>query len=233
MTHVEIIKAVQNDIKEYVQQGDAGHDWWHMYRVANLSEKIAQHEQGADLFVVQLAAWLHDVADWKFHDGDEDKALVIASQILNKYDVAQNVIHHVCMIIKDISFKGAGVATRMTTLEGQIVQDADRLDAIGAIGVARTFVYGGFKNRPMHIPGQKAELHQSKEAYKKSEGTVINHFYEKLLLLKDRMNTQTGQKIAQKRHNVLQSYLNQFLAEWDCVDIVEKTSDKKEHLSEI
>ena len=219
MQKQQLIAKVCEDIKQYLQ-GDSGHDWWHMYRVAQLSLQIAKKEQ-ADLTVVQLGAWLHDIADWKFHDGDESLGSELATKILKKYEVDQDIIDHVCDIIATISFKGAGVVTPMKTIEGKIVQDADRLDALGAIGIARTFVYGGFKNHPMHIPNSKVVMHQTKEAYMGSQGTVINHFYEKLLLLKDRMNTDVGRAIAEKRHRFMQRYLDEFYREWDGLDLID------------
>jgi len=145
---------------------------------------------------------LNDIADWKFHDGDDTVGPKIARQILEKYSVSVEVINQVCDIIIKMSFKGAGVKTEMNTLEGKVIQDSDRLDAIGALGIARTFAYGGHKNRPMHDPNKKPLIHQSKEEYFKSESPTINHFYEKLLLLKDRMNTKTARKLAEGRHRL-------------------------------
>lgn len=213
MDHKQIVFQISQDIKEYIAHGDSGHDWWHMYRVAQLADQIALQE-GANRFVVQLGSWLHDVADWKFHNGDETVGPRLARSIMQKYKLDELIIDQVCDIIETISFKGAGVATPMKTLEGEVVQDADRLDAIGAIGIARTFMYGGFKNNPMHTPDQQPVMHATKEAYKKSSGSVINHFYEKLLLLKDRMNTTTAKKIAESRNNYMQQFLDTFLSEW-------------------
>ena len=180
----------------------------------NLAKNIAGQE-GANLMVVELAALLHDIADWKFHDGDENKGPQMAEQFLAANHVERRVIDPVIEIIASISYKGAGVPTPMKTLEGKVVQDADRLDAIGALGIARTFAYGGHKNRLIYHPEEKPVLHQSFEDYKKNQGHTINHFYEKLLLLKDRMNTASGKRLAEARHQFMQAYLDQFYREWD------------------
>jgi len=192
----------------------SGHDWWHIHRVWNLAKNIAGQE-GADLQVVELAALLHDIADWKFHDGDETKGPKMAKQFLAENHVEREVIDPVVEIVASISYKGAGVPTPMKTLAGKVVQDADRLDAIGALGIARTFAYGGYKNRLIYHPDEKPVLHQNFADYKKNQGHTINHFYEKLLLLKDRMNTVTGKKLAKARHQFMQAYLDQFYKEWD------------------
>jgi uncharacterized protein len=203
---------------QFVEQklaGDSsGHDWWHIYRVWNLAKNIAAQE-GANLLIVELSALLHDIADWKFHDGDDTKGPQMAEQFLLENKVAREVIDPVVEIVATISYKGAGVATPMQTLEGKVVQDADRLDAIGAMGIARTFAYGGHKNRLMYHPDEKPVMHQSFAQYKKNTGHTINHFYEKLLLLKDRMNTASAKKMAAGRHQFMQSYLDQFYEEWD------------------
>ena len=203
---------------QFVEQklaGDgSGHDWWHIYRVWNLAKNIAAQE-GANSLIVELSALLHDIADWKFHDGDDTKGPQMAEQFLLENKVAREVINPVVEIVATISYKGAGVATPMQTLEGKVVQDADRLDAIGAMGIARTFAYGGHKNRLMYHPDEKPVMHQSFAQYKKNTGHTINHFYEKLLLLKDRMNTASAKKMADGRHQFMQSYLDQFYEEWD------------------
>ncbi len=203
---------------EYVQRtlaaDSSGHDWWHVYRVWQNALHIGRAE-GADPCVVQLAALLHDIADWKFHNGDESVGPQRARAWLTEMQVDPATIDHVCDIIAHLSFKGAGVATTMSTLEGQVVQDADRLDAIGAIGIARAFAYGGHAGRAMYDPNIPPEPHDSFAAYKKNSGPTINHFYEKLLLLKDRMNTATGRKIAAERHQFMQQYLDRFFAEWN------------------
>jgi len=203
---------------QFVEQklaGDgSGHDWWHIYRVWNLAKTIATQE-GAHIQVVELSALLHDIADWKFHDGDDTKGPQMAEQFLLENKVARDVIDPVVEIVATISYKGAGVATPMQSIEGKVVQDADRLDAIGAMGIARTFAYGGHKNRLMYHPDEKPVMHQSFAEYKKNTGHTINHFYEKLLLLKDRMNTASAKKMAEGRHQFMQSYLDQFYEEWD------------------
>jgi uncharacterized protein len=196
----------------------SGHDWFHVERVTRTARLLAERE-GADLEVVQLAALLHDVGDHKFHGGDETVGPRMARDWLEQHDVAPGVIDHVEAIIRDLSFKGAGVPTPMATLEGMCVQDADRLDAIGAIGVARAFAYGGHKGRELYDPDVLPERHDSFEAYKKSSAPTINHFYEKLLLLKDLMNTATARALAEERHRFMETFLDQFYAEWNGEDI--------------
>jgi len=185
-----------------------------VYRVWKLAKLIAQKE-GADFFVVELTALLHDIADWKFHDGDDTVGPRVARAWLESQNVEEKVIEHVCRIIKDMSFKGAAVATPMKTLEGMVVQDADRLDAIGAIGIARCFAYGGCKGFAMHDPEQKVVAHQTFEQYKGNTSTSLNHFYEKLFLVKDRINTKTARVLASKRHEYMQKFVETFLHEWD------------------
>jgi uncharacterized protein len=214
MQPAAIVAATAAYMQEKFSGEGSGHDWWHIYRVWQNALFIAKSEK-ADLFIVQLGALLHDVADWKFYDGDEKAGAKIARQYLERLTVAEPVIKEVCRIIDEISFKGAGVATPMSTLEGQIVQDADRLDAIGAIGIARAFAYGGFKNREMHNPQIPPDNHASFAAYKNNNGPTLNHFYEKLLLLKDRMNTSTARELASERHKYMLSFLKQFYQEWD------------------
>jgi uncharacterized protein len=210
----QIIIQTTEYIKTKLMGEGSGHDWWHVYRVWKNAIHIGKQES-VDLFVVELAALLHDVADWKFHDGNEEIGPQVAKDWLESLGVDEKVISHVCQIIKDISFKGAGVVTAMKTTEGMVVQDADRLDALGAIGIARTFAYGGSKNREMYNPEINPEMHASFEQYKNSQGTSINHFYEKLLLLKELMNTATAKQIAEKRHAVMEDYLQQFFQEWE------------------
>lgn len=204
---------------EYVRQkfsGEGtGHDWWHMYRVWQMAKTIGNQEKDADMFVVELGALLHDIADWKFHDGDEEAGPKAARKWLESIAVDEDVIVQVEDIIRTVSFKGAGVASNMKTLEGKIIHDADKLDAIGAIGIARTFAYGGANNREIYSPEVKPELHQTFEAYKNGGTHSLNHFYEKLLLLKDRMYTDTAKQLAQHRHDFMQQYLDEFYAEWD------------------
>jgi uncharacterized protein len=203
---------------EHVQQtlaGDSsGHDWWHIDRVRRNAVSIAK-EENADLLIVELAALLHDIADWKFHGGDLAAGSRAARNWLAKLGVDDFMVNQVSEIIAGISFKGAGVATEMPTLEGRCVQDGDRLDAIGAIGIARAFAFGGHFGRPMYDPEIAAELHQSFAAYQTKSGPTINHFYEKLLLLKNRMQTATGKKMAIQRHQFMELFLQRFFDEWN------------------
>lgn len=214
MNKDQIIIQTTEYIKTKLMGEGSGHDWWHVYRVWKSAIHIGKQES-VDLFVVELAALLHDVADWKFHDGNDEIGPQVAKEWLESLGVSEDIVSHVCQIIKDISFKGAGVVTAMKTTEGMVVQDADRLDALGAIGIARTFAYGGSKNREMYNPDINPEMHASFEQYKNSQGTSINHFYEKLLLLKELMNTATAKQIAEKRHAVMEDYLQQFYDEWE------------------
>jgi uncharacterized protein len=211
---LSIIDKTCQFVEQKLAGEGSGHDWWHIYRVWNLAKNIANQEK-ANLKIVELSALLHDIADWKFHDGDDSIGPKMAEQFLLKNQVERGVIDPVIEIIATISYKGAGVATPMKTLEGKVVQDADRLDAIGAMGIARTFAYGGHKNRLMYHPDEPPVMHQSFEEYKKNTGHTINHFHEKLLLLKDRMNTTSGKNLAEGRHHYMQMYLEQFHKEWD------------------
>ena len=215
MTQNELI--IENTIqfvKETLENAEGGHDWFHIERVLNNAKLIAKTED-ADDFIVQLGALLHDVADSKFHNGDESVGPKIAADFLESQQVSTEVIDHVVKIIQNISFKGGNIEQKFHSAELDIVQDADRLDAIGAIGIARTFNYGGFKNRAIYDPEIEPKLNMTKEQYKASNAPTINHFYEKLLLLKDRMNTKTGAEIAQKRHEFMEQFLDQFYAEWN------------------
>ena len=204
--------------RDYVRArlaGEAtGHDWWHTHRVWRTAVSLARQE-GADLYVVQLAALLHDVADWKFHNGDEDVGPQTAASWLRSIALDERTIAHVAEIIRDISFKGAGVPTPMRTREGEVVQDADRLDALGAIGIARAFAYGGYRGQPLHDPEAAPFMADSAESYKTHRGSTRNHFPEKLLLLADRMHTETARRIARERHAFMEQFLAQFDAEWD------------------
>jgi len=203
-----------NFVKEKLEGAEAGHDWFHIQRVWKLSKKIAEKE-GGNLEVIELSALLHDIADPKFHNGDETLALKISKDFLEEIHVEGELIEQVLFVIKNISFKNRAEAPENPPLELQIVQDADRLDAIGAIGIARTFNFGGFKNNLMYHPEIKPNLGMNKEEYKKSNGTTINHFYEKLLLLKDLMNTETAKKIASERHDFMLQFLDEFYKEWN------------------
>jgi uncharacterized protein len=209
-----IIEQTRQYVEVQLADDGSGHDWWHIYRVWMLAIKLAEAE-GADRTVTELSALLHDIADWKFHGGDETIGPQKAREWLEQSGADSSTIDPVCEIVATISFKGAGVVTPMRTLEGKVVQDADRLDAIGAQGIARTFAYGGHKNRLIYHPDQKPVLHQSFADYKKNKGHTINHFYEKLLLLKDRMNTQAGKKMARERHLFMEQFLERFFKEWD------------------
>ncbi len=213
-TKMSVLENTQNFVKKQLESAESGHDWFHIERVYKNALLLAK-EETCNLEVVQLAALLHDIADSKFHDGDESIGPNIARDFLIKENVAEGIISHVVAIIENISFKGGNFEKNFSSKELEIVQDADRLDAIGAIGIARTFNYGGFKNRAIYNPEILPNLTMSKEAYKNSTAPTINHFYEKLLLLKDKMNTKTGKKIAQKRHNFMETFLEQFYNEWN------------------
>ena len=200
-------------VKEKLDNAEGGHDWFHIERVYKNSILIAQ-EEDCDIMVVKLGALLHDIADSKFHDGDETIGPKTARAFLESENVFEETINHVINIIENISFKGGNFENKFSSKELEIVQDADRLDAIGAIGIARTFNYGGFKNRALYNPSIAPNLNMSKEEYKNSNSPTLNHFYEKLLLLKDKMNTATGKKIALERHKYMENFLSQFYAEW-------------------
>ncbi|MBI1280935.1 MAG: HD domain-containing protein [Anaerolineaceae bacterium] len=197
-----------------MQGESSGHDWWHIYRVWQTSLHIADREK-VDSDVVQLAALLHDIGDWKFHAGDESVGPRLAREWLQSLGVEDMIVAHVCTIIANLSFKGADVKAAPLSLEGQVVQDADRLDAIGAIGIGRAFAYGGAKGREMHDPNAQPVMHTTFEQYKAARGTTINHFHEKLVLLKDRMNTSTARALAEQRHQFMLEFLEQFNAEWN------------------
>ncbi len=213
-SHPNIIDETRRHVESRLEGDGSGHDWWHCYRVWQLARTIADAE-GADRTVVELGALLHDIADWKFHGGDESAGPREARAFLEQHAAEPDTVDSVCEIIATVSYKGAGVPTPMRTLEGQVVQDADRLDAIGAMGIARAFAYGGNRDRLMYHPDEPPVMHQSFEEYKKNKGHTINHFYEKLLLLKDRMNTATGRSLAESRHRFMEAYLQQFFEEWD------------------
>lgn len=211
-----IVKKVAAKVKlKFLSEG-TGHDWHHIERVRKAARHIARREKGADMFIVELAALLHDIADWKFSGGDFTAGSKAAAKLLKGLKVEEQIISKVCAIVDQISFKGAAEKNRASSLEAKIVQDADRLDAIGAIGIARAFALGGHWQRPIYDPNIKPKANMREGDYKKSKnrGTSINHFYEKLLLLKDRMNTKTGKKLAVSRHEFLNNYLREFLAEW-------------------
>lgn len=211
---MSVIENTINFVKKQLENAESGHNWFHMERVYNNALLIAK-EETCDLEVVQLAALLHDIADSKFHDGDETVGPKVARAFLSSENVLVETINHVVLIIENISFKGGNFEKKFTSKELEIVQDADRLDAIGAVGIARTFNYGGYKNREIYNPEIAPNLKMSKEEYKNSTAPTINHFYEKLLLLKDKMNTETGKKIAQQRHDFMETFLEQFYNEWN------------------
>lgn len=209
-----LVDRVAQHIQAKFAGEGSGHDWHHINRVRCLAKQIAVAE-GANQDVAELAALVHDIADWKFHNGDDSVGPREAERLLNEVGAAPEVIEQVVDIVRTISFKGAGVVTAMKTLEGRCVQDADRLDAIGAIGIARCFAYGGHAGRSMYDPDEPPMMHATAEAYKASKGHSLNHFYEKLFLLKDRMNTPTGRVLAEERHRFMEEYVGRFLAEWN------------------
>lgn len=209
-----LLQQVAEEVKSRLVEAESGHDWWHIVRVRNTAQQLAQAE-GADEFLVDLGALLHDIADWKFHAGDDTQGSVVTHELLGKLGVEKNIVEQVAQIVDHVSYKGAGVETPQLSVEGKVVQDADRLDALGAIGIARAFAYGGFRNRPMYDPDHKPTLHKTKQEYFQNKGTTINHFYEKLLLLKDRMNTQAGKQLAAERHRFLEEFLDRFYTEWE------------------
>lgn len=201
-------------VKEKMAGDSSGHDWWHVHRVWKNAARIGG-EEGADMFVVELAALLHDIDDYKFHGGDETAGPAAAREFLESLGAEENVISHVCEIIKGMSFKGANVSSEMRTIEGKVVQDADRLDALGAIGIARCFATSSKLNLPIYEPSIKPRPHDSFEEYKNSRSPSINHFHEKLLLLKGLMNTKTARRIAEERHKFMEQFLEEFHSEWE------------------
>ncbi|MDB5026089.1 MAG: hypothetical protein JWP78_3844 [Mucilaginibacter sp.] len=212
MEHAVIIEKTRNFVRETLEGAEGGHDWWHIHRVWVNARRIADTEN-ADLLVVELAALLHDIADSKFHGGDEEIGPATAGRFLHELRLDEAIIIHVQQIIRHISFKAGFDGPDFRSKELEIVQDADRLDAIGAIGIARAFSYGGFKGREIYNPEMIPNLNMTKEEYKNSAGPSINHFYEKLLLLKDKMNTVTGKELAEQRHRFMEIYLQQFYSE--------------------
>ena len=206
-----ILDTTESYIRQTFEKEGSGHDWWHIYRVWKLATEL-QKTEGGDLFIIEMAALLHDLDDWKIKDNTSENRTLLW---MKKVGVAKDEENKIVEIIEQVSFKGAGVDTFATSIEAKIVQDADRLDAIGAIGIARTFAYGGNKNRLIYDPEVKPELHQSFEAYKKTTAPTINHFYEKLLLLKDRINTKSAKKMAEERHKFMEDFLERFFNEWE------------------
>jgi uncharacterized protein len=206
--------------EKFANEG-SGHDWAHIRRVWQTARALAKDTPGADPLITELAALLHDVADWKFHNGDEEAGPRASRAWLQSQGASEEVIGRVEQIIREVSFKGADVATPVSSLEGALVQDADRLDAIGAIGVARAFAYGGHKGRSLHDPTVEPVQHGTFEAYKGNTGPTINHFYEKLLHLRDRLHTPAARRVAESRHGFMEQFLAQFLREWDRLDLHE------------
>jgi len=215
-------KQIINKTKDYVKaklEGEGtGHDWWHIVRVYNTCVYIGEKEN-ADMLVVELAALLHDIADWKFYDGNSDIGPKLSREWLESLSVSDDIINKITKIIRTMSFKGGTTNSKQETIEGKVVQDADRLDAIGAIGIARAFAYGGYKERELYNPNIKPQKYNDFKQYKESVGTTVNHFYEKLLLLKDLMNTESGKFMANERHEFMENYLNHFFIEWNCNEI--------------
>lgn len=217
MNDAKLAEETITFVKKTLQHAEGGHDWFHIERVFNNSMLIARSEK-VDVLVVSLGALLHDIADAKFHNGDESVGPTMAKAFLTSLDVKENIVTHVVNIINHISYKNSletESGEKFNSLELRVVQDADRLDALGAIGIARAFNYGGFKNRVMHDPDIPPNLKMNKAQYKKSKAPTINHFYEKLLLLKDKMNTKTGKQLAEQRHQYMLGFLEQFYTEWN------------------
>jgi uncharacterized protein len=208
----ELIATITEEIKHEFSGEGSGHDWWHIQRVVNSAVFIAQQE-GADEQLVQLAALVHDLGDHKFHSEVDAPERLIGALLL-RHGLAQAEVNKIITIVNSVSYKGAGVATIPKSLEAKCVQDADRLDAIGAIGIARAFAYGGNRNRLIYDPEVLPVMHPNFQDYKNDKGHTINHFYEKLLLLKDRMQTKTGRKLAEERHSFMELFLQQFFSEW-------------------
>ena len=213
-----VVHEISEHIKNLLARESTGHDWWHSERVRKAAVYICKHE-GGNRLIIECSALLHDIDDWKFiADRDETPRLSICD-ILSQSHIEPNIIHSISEIIDGISFKGAGAFQPQLSLEGQIVQDADRLDALGAIGIARAFAYGGYKRRPIFDPDVSPYLHRNFEEYKSKQSTTVNHFFEKLLLLKDRMNTPTGKHLAERRHQFISNYLQIFMDEWNGSDM--------------
>lgn len=206
-----LILKTEKHVQEVTGSYESGHDWWHIFRVRNLAVKIAEKE-GGNLFLIEISALLHDLDDWKFIAGPSHAN---SKDWLQKQQVPAEIIREIIHVIDQVSFKGAGVKTEPDSLEAKIVQDADRLDAIGAIGIDRTFSYGGSTGRPIYDPETNPEVHADFESYKNNRNPTINHFYEKLLLLKDRMNTSTAKKAAVERHRFMEVFLEEFYDEWE------------------
>ena len=215
---MDLIRATAQFIEHKFANEGSGHDWAHIRRVWLMARRLAVASPEADREVTELAALLHDIADWKFHDGDYEAGPRAARAWLQGLGAADPLIGRVETIIREVSFKGLGVETPVSTVEGALVQDADRLDAIGAIGIARAFAYGGHKGRPLHDPAVAPVTHDSFASYQQNTAPTLNHFYEKLLHLKDRLHTPAAREVAEQRHGFMEAYVARFLAEWDGVD---------------
>lgn len=215
MVKKSVVKKISQEVQEKFEHESSGHDWWHIYRVWQLAQNIGKKEK-ADMFVVELAALLHDIDDWKNNEGDSSVGAKVAASMLRKYQVAEEAIDQIVDIIMNISFKGVtDKQSKMVSIEGKVVQDADRLDAIGAIGIGRTFTYGGSKGNLMYDPGVQADPEKYGTSHGKGSSTTINHFYEKLLLISSLMHTKTAKKMAKGRHKFMEQFLSRFYKEWN------------------
>lgn len=212
---MDLITVTAEHVRAQCAGESSGHDWWHIHRVWKSAQMLCAGEPGANRTVVELAALLHDIADAKFHDGDETIGARTAAAWLRDRGAPEDIVTRVAEIVANVSYKGAGIADKVTSLEQRVVQDADRLDAIGAIGIGRAFAYGGWDNRQMHDPDEPPVLHETIEAYRAAKGTTVNHFHEKLLLLGERMTTDTGRRIATERIAYMEDFLTRFHAEWN------------------
>jgi len=213
-----VIAATAAFVEEKFQAEGSGHDWPHIRRVWQVARALATQVPGTDAEVVELAALLHDIADWKFHGGDYEAGPRAARAWLASQQVPEATIARVEQVIREVSFKGLGTQTPVSSPDAAVVQDADRLDAIGAIGVGRAFAYGGHKGRPLHDPATPPVSHADFEQYKQSTAPTLNHFYEKLLHLQDRLHTPAARRLAQQRHQFMEAFVAQFLREWNCED---------------
>jgi len=215
MSKEEVVAKTAEFIKNKFANDSTGHDWWHMYRVWQLAKHIAAGEKGADMLVVELAVLLHDIADHKLHGGDTEPGAIAARRWLQSLKVDKQTTDHVENIVRHVSFKSADTQNELDTLEGQVVHDADKLDAMGAIGIARVFSFGGANGRLIYDPDQPPLENYNYELAKLKNTSAVHHFYEKLLILKDRMYTKTGKQMAKHRHKFMEDYLEEFYAEWD------------------
>lgn len=226
MTRDEIIRRTEQFVRDELDRDSSGHDWWHVYRVREMALHLADRE-GADRYIVELAALLHDVSDYKLNGGDLERGPRIARDWLIGLGENDRCAAMVAEIIATLSFKGAGTRSEMASIEGKVVQDADRLDAIGAIGIARAFAFGGYAGEAIHEPTLKPHLHATPEEYMRRTGTTINHFYEKLFLLKERMQTPSARIVAERRHQVLSEFIDEFLLEWDADDVTASSPEQR------